>query len=1550
MDSIVTEELPVPAPQRDPSDEEIQAAKDALAHLESEAAALGNVPSAAPVHHAMGRIFLEQLGDAKSAAVCYQNAFDLNPRYRPNLESARRLFAAAGRKDKALALHHREEALLDDDGERAESLRAQALILRELGRVEDAKKLIDGALRLAPEHPALLKASVEASEREGDRARTATLLIRSARATRDPVYKAQHLRRAVLLLDALRAQPDGASGDITQLHDEVVHKLHQADPNDAIGFFATLLRARSSNDWETVLRLCRQRADRTAGAADRALAAAIAAYRLGRVSEGLAEATAALEDNRRDGALLALRSELSEQQKSPDLADVLRQRAAGSIEATERAHLKMRTALLLSDPLEQEQLLSEALADNPGDAAAIALHARLVTQRDPGSAAERFIALGEALETHAPDEAAAHYLEAGVWHERAGGRAEAAALAQRALKLVPKHLPALRLLTRTLPGLMAGDQLADLLEHASVQLPRAIGAELLARAAALVSEAEPERSIALARRAAEMARGLVSPRGLETWCTFAFKLRDFAQLSQALEARADSTSGSDAADLLVEASELARAAGNDVRSTTLLRKARGVDPGSSTARNALLALSTIPSRERIELLQEEARHTAPERAAALQAERAMLLEEEGRVDEAVYACTQALTLAGLDLAVLRRLVRLQLRRGDHAAALAALVHVAETVPEGHPRAEAYGRAAEAAEWRVGDPLRAIDLYKAATQQHPQAAFAWSQLARLLAWTEKPAEAALACEHLAAVAQPLSERNEARRWAASLYAHRAGQPEKAVSLLRALLADAPGDLEAAAELLGLIAHEATAAARKERVELRGRLASRCQDPRVAALLRAESGEDRLAAGERDQGIAEYRRALALNPQDRVALDVVEDVLRGSGQKSVLADHLAFRCSFADGDTRAALALEQAQIFVEQRRMKEAAAAYRQALASDPASLVALKGARHIAGLLGDEAEVARLLAKEGSVASNAGAMVESALLAADMGQDDDAVERLATVLEGDPGNAEVAAKLRAVLGNDSVRGLAGIHERIGHAHADPKLGARAWIEAGKLELRELADAPAAFFAAGRALARDPGNPDALELRADAGEAAGRARDAAEALRKRIEIAGEDQRAPSWRLRLGRLYAETGEAQKALSLLGSLEGIEPAVLMHLASGARSLPAPDAVRLYRRLLDLFPAATDPGPTQAQLAEWSEALGRRLLAEGQPQAALQAFRLALVHEPGNVAALRHVAELGGSSDGVEAQLALFEVNPSVEPIRALGKLFEAQSRPDGSFCAAAVLAGLGAAEPEERTRHEASSSRPPPVELPQIADDASVRASSDAGAARDLLAAAAPELARALATDMSGRRGAVVKGDNPVRRVVAAIARALGMTEPALYLSRTEPGVVAPVAAEPPGILVGSEVPKHWSPRQQRFLYARALAHIRRGTHAIAHLPGPGLASLVGQIVRIAAPVETDFSHLPPADPVLGERLAPYFGQEARETLSWLAANVAAEPAPDWDALALGIRESAERVALAICGDPAPAISIVCSEVQGGLERPEVARLARFAVSEAYLAIRAK
>lgn len=1467
MDPIVTSEIPVAVAQREPTDAELLAAKDALAQLAAEAQALGNSAAAAPVHYGMGRIFVEQLGDERSAALCYQNAFALNPAYRPNLEAARRLFKSAGQHEKALALHRHEAALLREPAPRAESLRAQALVLRELRRDEEAKQLIGEALQLDPEHPALLTASIEAALREGDRLLCARLLLRFAGVTRDPVHKAQLLRRAVLLVEELQGEPEPSSplpsaparataAELSALHEEALRKLFQADAHDGVGFLGMLLRARSSNDWEAVLRLCRQRAERTGSASERWLVASIAAVRLGRVSEGLAEVAAALEANRRDGALLALRTELAEQQKSPDLPELLRQRAEGCVEATERGHLKFRAAMLLEDPLEREQLLSDALAENPGDAAAIALHARLVALRDAASAGERFVALGEALEAHSPEEAAAHYLEAGAWQERSGSRVEAAALARRVLKLSPRHPAALRLLARTLPALGAQGELADLLEETSTHLPRALGAEFLARAAALVTESQPERALVLAQRAAEMARGLSSPRWLETWATLAFKAGDLPRLSEALEARADSTLGADAADLLLEASELSRAAGDDARSTTLLRKARGVDAQSSAARNALLALPGLPAEDRIDLLAEEARQAMPERAAALYSERAVVLELEGRLDEAAEACAESLALAGVDLAVLRRLAQLHLRRGDHAAALAALVQVAEAVPEGNARAEAYGRAAELSEWRVGDARKAVELYRLAAQAHPQAAFAWAQLARLLAWTGSHVEAADAYAQLASVAQHSGERNEARRWAASLYAHRAGQPGKATALLRALVEDAPGDLEAMAELLALIAHDQGTEVRRERADLRARLASRCQDPRVAAVLRAESAEDRLAAGERDQGIAEYRRALALNPQDRVALDLVEEALRLSGQKALLAEHLAFRCAFADPQTRAALALQQAEIFTEQGRMEEAGAAFRQALASDPDSLLAVKGARHIAGLQGDRQEVMRLLAREAALAPNpglaAGVMVEAALLADDGGESGEAVQQRTAVLNSDP--------------------------------------------------------------------LDSGSADALELSADAAEASGRAQDLVDALQKRLALPAGEAEAAELKLRLGRAYAHLGDAAQALPLLGaSAATLEPRLLLKLAEGVKALPQADAVRLYRWLLDVFPAPAESGPGKAQLLEWTLELARAQLASGQREEALEGFRRALALEGQDAAALH-----------------------------GLFGLFTSAGNSAGGFCAAAALVGLDAATPEERAQHEAVAARPPPVELPQLADSPAMHAAEVNGALYALLTAAGPDLARALPTDMSGGRGALVKGDNPVRRVVAAIARALGMAEPQLFLARHEPAVVAPVSGEGAALLVGAEVPKRFTPRQQRFLYARALAHIRRATHPLAPLSAQRLAALAGELIRLCVPQGKELEALPEPDAALADLLERHLPADARTRLAPLASRAAAELPADWDSLALGIRESAERAGLAVCADPAAAISIVSSEVEGGIARPEVSRLVRFSVSDAYLAIR--
>src|SRR5207302_2335170 len=118
-------------------------------------------------------------------------------------------------------------------------------------------------------------------------------------------------------------------------------------------------------------------------------------------------------------------------------------------------------------------------------------------------------------------------------------------------------------------------------------------------------------------------------------------------------------------------------------------------------------------------------------------------------------------------------------------------------------------------------------------------------------------------------------------------------------------------------------------------------------------------DRFASGDRDQGLTEYRRALALNPQDRLSLDLVEEALRSAGQRELLASHLDFRCAYADDETRAALALQQAELLAEDGQLEAAAHAYRQAMSSADLGLLAIRGARTLAERMGDKQEQMRL---------------------------------------------------------------------------------------------------------------------------------------------------------------------------------------------------------------------------------------------------------------------------------------------------------------------------------------------------------------------------------------------------------------------------------------------------------------------------------------------------------------------------------------------------------------------------------------------------------------
>jgi tetratricopeptide (TPR) repeat protein len=302
--------------------------------------------------------------------------------------------------------------------------------------------------------------------------------------------------------------------------------------------------------------------------------------------------------------------------------------------------------------------------------------------------------------------------------------------------------------------------------------------------------------------------------------------------------------------------------GDDARALDLLRKARAIHPAAESARRALLAIPVLSDLERADLLAEEARDAQGARGAAVHAERAAVLETLGRFDEAAQSCSEAVALGGADLAVLRRLARVQLRRGDWKAAIDALTQVAAVAADSASRAEVLCRAAEIAEWKAADSARALELYAAAADAHPAGAHAMAQLARLHTWMGHLPHASVAYEQLAERSTLPGERSEALRSAATLRGH--ADRASAAAFWRKVLADAPADAEALTSLLQLAAGDPSPAARTERAELRARLASRCTDGRVAALLRVEAARDRMAAGQIDEGIAEYRRALALNP--------------------------------------------------------------------------------------------------------------------------------------------------------------------------------------------------------------------------------------------------------------------------------------------------------------------------------------------------------------------------------------------------------------------------------------------------------------------------------------------------------------------------------------------------------------------------------------------------------------------------------------------------------------------------------------------------------------
>jgi tetratricopeptide (TPR) repeat protein len=169
----------------------LRARVDAL-RAEARGAAASDLPRAAPLWFAAGRILDVDLGEAGAAAACYEAAFRSDPGYLPALRAARGLLGSQGLWRAVLLLLDAEERV---PGVSVAALRIEKARLLEgrLGRAADALAEYQRVLRDDPAHPVAVDAIVRALTREQRPAGVVDVLIAAADACTRPALQAAWL-------------------------------------------------------------------------------------------------------------------------------------------------------------------------------------------------------------------------------------------------------------------------------------------------------------------------------------------------------------------------------------------------------------------------------------------------------------------------------------------------------------------------------------------------------------------------------------------------------------------------------------------------------------------------------------------------------------------------------------------------------------------------------------------------------------------------------------------------------------------------------------------------------------------------------------------------------------------------------------------------------------------------------------------------------------------------------------------------------------------------------------------------------------------------------------------------------------------------------------------------------------------------------------------------------------------------------------------------------------------------------------------------------------
>ena len=892
-----------------------------------------------------------------------------------------------------------------------------------------------------------------------------------------------------------------------------------------------------------------------------------------------------------------------------------------------------------------------------------------------------------------------------------------------------------------------------------------------------------------------------------------------------------------------------------------------------------------------------------------------------------------------------------LRRGDDRAVAADHARRAEAADEGAVRSREWLAAAQALE-RAGADDEARTALRRACEADADEAPPWLALAafeqrhgKLVPAAQAHLAAALRSEGPAAEASAITaaqifedaghEPDAQRAWAAAAHARPGGWHAQ-----RKLAEAATRRGDHAGALAHLLAVGAEEVPEGEATEYHRTLAHALE-----------------AAGRAPEALPRWREVLAREPGDVEAFERLAAAARAAGQLEEWLE-LSFRHEASlsgDQDRRLRLRCERAQVYSALGRPEAAAGAWRAALEIDPACQEAQ------AGLAALSAGAAAEAAAPGPVpATPTGA---AAAAPPDMG--------FAPADEPTPLEAGLAA-LATPAPAPEVPPLEAARSAAQAAPADAALQ-EAWAEKAG-EAGDAEEAARAWLSAVEAGGPDPAaTARRARALARALEGLGRIDEAVAALERARAAAPWDEEVEAELSRLllssARALAAAGQTEPAYARLKLARQLDPGhaeLTLSLARIAEKLGhLEEAVALGEVHAESI-AAADPAAASTRYRELAETLRDQL---SEPERALVLLEKAVSLAPHDQAAAAALAELSATrrergARALEDALAAARERPG--DAKALGNVAaicrELAGREADARTRSSLLERAAVAESLARFVEPGLPAPPPPSLASRIPPEVRSRVAapgSETPTGR-LLSMLGPYLEPLFPVDLS--RYGVGPGDRigaanapALQAMIESATRALQARAVAAFQSAA-PGVFAAVEnTQPLSLVVGADVPS-LPPGGITFLVARALA--------LASAGGTLLGKFAPKDVLILCELASRFAGGEPPSLGLPTQRAGAFLAALERTVpasvrSWttpLGPASAEELRHGFDPVAFGLAldRTASRLALLHAGDPHGALTALgraaraSAEPGSALERPELADLARFALSDLYLELR--